>query len=277
MPVRPIIGSGSTSPLNDILCKLEPLQVCNSSSNNNFTSIIENLLLLWSNKYSKVPPQSTRRTRTRQKSRRYISFLHPSLQAMVTTTKDVVFIRNVSIEAVVGLDGWGRPKPQPVLLSVKIPYPRDLIEAANVSDDIKDCLDYRKIYKALRSLDNQTFEGIFDLANQAARQIAQAGNETTKMEMTVLLPNGLVQSEGVSAHLHISENGSVEAKYCEIHKLVIPCVLGIGDHERPRKQPVVVDLKLDGVDFAARGPSSTLEYERVFQVRPILLQVQQLW
>lgn len=187
---------------------------------------------------------------------------------MAATTKDVVFIRNVSIEAIVGLDAWGRPKPQPVLLSVKIPYPRQLLEAANISDDISDCLDYRKIYKALRSLDNQTFEGIFDIAHKASRQIAQAGNGTTKMEMTVLLPNGLLQSEGVSAHLDIAENATVEAKYCEIRKLVIPCILGIGDHERPRKQPVVVDLKLDGAYLTTnwKGPPSTLEYERIFQV-----------
>lgn len=196
---------------------------------------------------------------------------------MATTTQDVVFIRNVSIEAVVGLDGWGRPKPQPVLLSVKIPYPRQLIEAANISDDISDCLDYRKIYKALRSLDNQTFEGIFQLADKAAQKIEQTGDGAVEMEMTVLLPNGLVQSEGVSAHLHLSEKGVVEAKYCEIHKLVIPCILGIGDHERPRKQPVVVDLKLDRSDCVVnlKEPTSALvEYERIFQVRPLLPQVQ---
>lgn len=88
------------------------------------------------------------------------------------------------------------------------------------------------------------------------------------MEMTVLLPNGLLESEGVSAHLHIAENGTAEAKYCEIHKMVVPCVLGIGDHERPRKQPVVVDLKLDGAYLTTHGEglSSTLEYERIFRV-----------
>ncbi|QDS74612.1 hypothetical protein FKW77_008790 [Venturia effusa] len=144
---------------------------------------------------------------------------------MVITTKDVVFIRNVCIEAVVGLDGWGRPKPQPAMISVKIPYPRKMIEDANISDNISDCLDYRKIYKALRSLDNQTFEGIFELAEKALSQLAASGNGNTEMEVTVLLPNGLVQSQGISAHLHISETGAVETKYCEIQKLVVPCIL----------------------------------------------------
>ncbi|TID21812.1 dihydroneopterin aldolase [Venturia nashicola] len=186
---------------------------------------------------------------------------------MATATNDAVFIRNVSIEAVVGLDGWGRPKPQPVLLSVRIPYPRHSIEAANVSDNISDCLDYRVIYKALRTLDHQTFEGIFQLADKVARQIEETGDGPVKMEVTVLLPNGLVQSEGVSAHLHLSPKGAIEAKYYEIHKMVIPCILGIGDHERPRKQPVVVDVKLDRPDFLPTGlkPDSTLEYERIFQ------------
>lgn len=184
---------------------------------------------------------------------------------MAVSTQDTVFVRNVSIQAHVGPDSWGRSKQQPALISVRLTFP---IDKAGLSDNIEDCMDYRKIYKALTSLNNKNFEHIFHLAHQASREALLAG-QGTEVVTTVVLPKGLLHSEGVSASVHIeSESGFA---LWQIHKLVIPCIIGIGAFERPRKQPVVVDVKLNETNSSSL---SLLEYGRIFEVSsPIVLQL----
>jgi FolB domain-containing protein len=181
---------------------------------------------------------------------------------MATPTKDTVFVRNVSIQAEIGLDSWGRAKPQPALISVRLSFS---IEKAGVSDNIYDCMDYRKIYKALTHFDKQKFLGPVDLAQKVCVDVLKAVNGE-RIETTVVLPKGLLQSEGVSVEMMMSQHPiiSLEMKALLVHKLVIPCVIGIGAHERPRKQPVVVDLRFEQRIMEAENLLQHLD--RIFQV-----------
>jgi FolB domain-containing protein len=181
---------------------------------------------------------------------------------MATPTKDIVFVRNVSIQAIVGADSWGRPKPQPALISVRVSFS---IEKAGTTDNIDDCMDYRKIYKAITNLATQNFDNLADLARKVSGHVLEAV-DGERIETKVLLPKGLLQSEGVSLET-VWTRGSKEFPHImqsdlSIHKLVIPCVIGIGAHERPVKQPVIIDLKIDwglGTDTAL--------FNLIFQVR----------
>jgi FolB domain-containing protein len=189
---------------------------------------------------------------------------------MAAPAKDIVFVRNVSIQAEIGLDSWGRPKPQPALISVRVSFS---IEKAGVTDNIEDCMDYRKIYKAITNLNNHVASGPAELATRVCLRVLNAV-DGERIETTVKLPKGLLQSEGISVDMAMSFATSLMRADLLVHKLVIPCIIGIGAHERPRKQPVIVDLKfisenmvINNNDNVGLKTHNLLEgFDRIFQV-----------
>jgi 7,8-dihydroneopterin aldolase/epimerase/oxygenase len=182
---------------------------------------------------------------------------------------DIVFVRNVSIQAEIGLDSWGRPKQQMALISVRL---STSVQKAGETDNIDDTMDYRKIYKALTSLDKRKFPGPLNLAEQVCFDVLKAV-DGSRIETNVVLPKGLLHSEGVAVDFVMSQvlerNGEFPVRTVEnsalfVHKLGIPCVIGIGAHERPRKQPVVVDLKFESGRI--NPDNLLLPFDRIFQV-----------
>jgi FolB domain-containing protein len=197
---------------------------------------------------------------------------HPnSFNSMANRKKDTVFVNGVSILAEIGLDAWGRPKAQPALISVRLSYS---IERAGASDNIEDCMDYRKIYNAITKLGSQKFASLRDLAERVCGCVLTAV-DGDRIEAKVVLPKGLLQSEGVSHEMVMNqvakEFRDIDSSSIFVNSLVIPCVIGIGAHERPRKQPVVVDLKL-GLGTNVQD-DLLLRFERIFQVRYVTLPV----
>jgi FolB domain-containing protein len=164
-------------------------------------------------------------------------------------TQDVVFVRNVAIQAKVGLDCWQREKNQPAILSLRI---STSIKNAGVSDSIDDTLDYRKVYKFLTSLDGKEFSGISHLGQTICAWSGLNPNDHKMIQCTVELPKALLHSEGISFKCGtriITTEGSPSwhnsSNQLSIQNLRISCIIGIGAHERIHKQPVVVNLNLE--------------------------------
>ena len=76
---------------------------------------------------------------------------------------DTVFVRGVSIRAVVGRDCWHRDKPQPVMVTLRV---QTSVQRVGETDSIADALDYRPIYKAATALDSKQFPGLISLARE---------------------------------------------------------------------------------------------------------------
>lgn len=170
------------------------------------------------------------------------------------TPTDVVFVRDVAIQAKVGLDCWQREKPQPALISLRI---STSVERAAQTDTIEDTMDYRKMYHFLGSLDGEEFPGVFSLAHDVCHWALEDGDHKL-VECTVRLPKGLLQSEGIVYELAVGkelEEGPrptfhdvIKTSILSVKDLRINCIIGIGAHERVHKQPVVVNLKLEARD-----------------------------
>jgi FolB domain-containing protein len=170
------------------------------------------------------------------------------------TPTDVVFVRDVAIQAKVGLDCWQREKPQPALISLRI---STSVERAAQTDNIADTMDYRKMYHFLGSLDGEEFPGVFSLAHDVCHWALEDGDHRL-VECTVTLPKGLLQSEGIVYELAVGkelEEGPrptlhdvIKTSILSVKNLRINCIIGIGTHERVHKQPVIVNLKLEARD-----------------------------
>jgi FolB domain-containing protein len=164
------------------------------------------------------------------------------------TPQDVVFVRNVAIQAKVGLDCWQREKPQPVIVSLRI---STSTKRAGASDKIEDTMDYRKIYKFLTSLGGKEFSEIPELAFMICGWDQLNVRDHELIQCTIELPKALRHSEGVVFECSTKGRPTHSDAWIDwkatllVRDLRISCIIGIGEQERIHKQPVIVNLKLE--------------------------------
>jgi dihydroneopterin aldolase len=82
---------------------------------------------------------------------------------------DIVFIKGLKIDTVIGIYDWEKKIRQDVVLDIEMAF--DISKAAN-SDDIKDTLDYKTIGKRIISFVQQAkFELVETLAEEVCNII----------------------------------------------------------------------------------------------------------
>jgi FolB domain-containing protein len=172
---------------------------------------------------------------------------------------DVIFVRNISIHALIGEDCWARKKPQPAVVSVKV-YTD--ISKAGATDQIHDTLDYRIINNAVNRHDGGTFFSIGELTQTVAVTVKEGfGSRVARCEVDVQLPKGVLQAQGgVRLQMAVNQVSALpqlgrEFKRLSVEELWVSCIIGIGEHEKKEKQPVVVTLRFEDTD--------TVDYKRV--------------
>ena len=175
---------------------------------------------------------------------------------------DYVFIENLSFNAVVGPDAWGRKdKPQQVLISVK--WYNDISGA----DDINSTLSYSKISKDIteavkaHSKGFPSVQAVMDLVLFVVVDKEWGG---IALELEVHLPKALLQASGGLRYKrgYTPNEQSMNRMPFPREKLypsaVIEdinalCIIGVNPHERLTKQQVKVQLTIEE-DLAIDAP-----------------------
>jgi len=160
---------------------------------------------------------------------------------------DRVVLRQIPFNIKIGQDAWGRDKPQPVLLSLEIPY--DFQKAA-ATDDVSHTLDYGKLYKSLTSELGNSSENAAELALRI-RDVLQPGEYFLA---NIVLPKGNLRAEGGLHFAFEFQAGERPGEIIVMQSLSIkgircPCIVGVNPHEREEKQIVVVNLDVKKVDI----------------------------
>lgn len=170
---------------------------------------------------------------------------------------DTIFIKNIQVSAPIGLDCWHRSKPQPALVTVRVPKN---ISAAGRSDKITDTLDYRPIYKAITSFQSEIsledskshpHANLPEFTKAICNRVSQVTG-APNLEVVVLLPKAVRQAEGVQIEMRMQSTGgfgmeeSIFSAIYIVKGLRVECVIGIGEAERREKQPVILELELRG-------------------------------
>ena len=169
---------------------------------------------------------------------------------------DTIFVKNIRTTAVIGLDCWHREKEQPALVTIRV---RKSVEKAGKTDKIADTLDYRPIYKTVTELQTgKSYRSLPDFAKEICNRVGGI-TETTGVDVTVILPKAIRQADGLQLEMRMQSTkgfGPSQIMYSEIYVikgLRIECFIGISEHERKEKQPVVLDLEL-------RGPPANFDH-----------------
>jgi FolB domain-containing protein len=193
-------------------------------------------------------------------------------QSFPSADTDFVFVRNVQIQANIGPDAWGRDKMQPVIVSARLPFS---VEKAGESDDIAHTLDYRTVYKAIRKFDavESASAQKWDHLEQLGEKIAEDIGFTKGARIDLEAPKALLHSGGIILRLDdfpVSHERLINISHLASHRLAvkamhIPCIIGIGEHERLQKQPVVVDFAVDA-DVSSKIKPFHVIYKELYEV-----------
>lgn len=115
---------------------------------------------------------------------------------------DIVFIRGLRIETVIGIYDWEKEIKQPVVIDLEMST--DVARAA-ATDRIEDALDYKAVSKRLKQLVGEgRFELVETLAERCA-EIIRAEHGVAWLRLTVNKVGAVTDSDGVGVIIERGE------------------------------------------------------------------------
>jgi dihydroneopterin aldolase/2-amino-4-hydroxy-6-hydroxymethyldihydropteridine diphosphokinase/dihydropteroate synthase len=166
---------------------------------------------------------------------------------------DAILINRLHAHAAVGLDCWGKKRPQPLVVSVRI---STSLQRAAETDDIQHTLNYGTLYKSIRSeLGSHPHENDFtrtlaDVANnivarctmplitqlETSEPISTIRIEAPKTLLSGALWGYEIQTQGLNQHHY---------KYF-VKDLRVSVIIGVNPPERQSKQVIELDIEFYG-------------------------------
>ena len=117
---------------------------------------------------------------------------------MFNTQSDVVFVKGLKVEAVIGVYDWERAINQPILIDIALET--DISRAA-VSDEVKDALNYKAVCDDVSAWCKEIQAELLEyLAGQLADRLI--ANYTCKtVTLSVAKPTAIVQADAVGVQI----------------------------------------------------------------------------
>jgi FolB domain-containing protein len=157
-------------------------------------------------------------------------------------SNDQIFIDSLRLKCTCGPDAFGRLKPQPVLLSMRL---GTLIARAAASDCVELSVDYSALSKQLTNLENKTFKSAAEMVDEAA-DLALLHDGVGKVSVDICLEKGFLRAKKAKLERIVWNEGGrkLGSREYSIEGVEIPIIIGIEEnrHERTMKQMVIIDL-----------------------------------
>ncbi|KAI9841406.1 MAG: hypothetical protein M1837_000739, partial [Sclerophora amabilis] len=187
---------------------------------------------------------------------------------IVPLSTDRVCVRNLSINAPVALDGWGRDKPQPVQISVSLSLAQSFASAAERDKVDQSTIHYGQLSKnVLAAIEADRKQQIS--LDELARLVEEAASRTISfpalaetLEVDIFLPKASLLGAGVGFQYCRAFGNPYRldvARVVHVKDLAIPTVIGVNSHERDMKQQVVVNVWIDRL-------AETISYNEIEQL-----------
>ncbi len=118
---------------------------------------------------------------------------------------DIVYIRDLRIETIIGIFAWEREVLQTVSLDLEMATD---IRAAAVSDDIKDALDYKTISKRLIQFISENHFQLIEALAEAVANIVREEFNVSWLRLRISKPGALRGAQDVGL---VIERGKAES------------------------------------------------------------------
>lgn len=181
--------------------------------------------------------------------------------------KDLVFVRDLDVKALTGVDAWRRPEPQPVNISIWL---RTSVARAGTTDHLTYSLNYAVITrKVTQMVESGKFKSLEHIAERVAQTVLgdTVGGQWAKVQ--VKKPRALLRADATEIDIvrqrkdRAAVSGSTnetsvaptqrpyevvevegEIDIVRLHKLRLVTIIGVNTIERLHKQNVIIDLTL---------------------------------
>ncbi|KAF2032831.1 hypothetical protein EK21DRAFT_98661 [Setomelanomma holmii] len=169
--------------------------------------------------------------------------------------RDKIMVQNLEVTVNAGTDVWGRKKKQRALISVTITLDRKF-ESASATDTVDNStVHYGILSKAIQArLQDDGWLSTGAMSESLVATVKKVAGSTPiyAIETNIFYPKGSMFGDGVSHSLSVTEAASARSNVLYLRNLRIPCLIGVNSNERLQKQPVVVNLWIDGLEDNAR-------------------------
>ena len=125
---------------------------------------------------------------------------------MFHTESDVVFVKGLTVEAVIGVYEWERAITQPLLIDIA--FETDISKAA-VSDEVNDALNYKAVCDDVSEWCQAIKAKLLEhLAGQIADKLLEKYN-CHKITLSVAKPTAIQQADAVGVQITRYAKGSI--------------------------------------------------------------------
>ncbi|MGM8871722.1 dihydroneopterin aldolase [Psychrobacter sp. 2Y5] len=129
---------------------------------------------------------------------------------MLNSEADVVFVKGLTVEAVIGVFDWERAITQPILIDITLET--DISKAA-LSDDVKDALSYKEVCDDVSIWCKEIKAKLLEhLAAQIAEKLL-AKYYCQKVTLSVAKPTAIKEANAVG--VQITRLAKTEAKHTD--------------------------------------------------------------
>lgn len=193
-------------------------------------------------------------------------------QQLCDHTTDEVHVRNLSAQAKVGVDAWGRTKEQPLRISIVAKLTQTFDTAAQSDDVDESTINYGVLSKrVLEGLKQSTYE--MENLNDLTHFVALFGglyesDAVGAWTVEVCLPKALAVGSSIRFQNLVAKGDSslTIANVLHLEDMTVSAIIGLNPHERYMKQPVVVNVWI--------GPSALGDdAERYVSVGQVIVKV----
>jgi dihydroneopterin aldolase len=166
---------------------------------------------------------------------------------------DKILVQNLEFTVNAGKDVWGRKKKQRALISVTVTLEDKFASASSTDTVDNSTIHYGILSKAIQArfaANDQEWMSTSQLSSSIAESVRTVAGSTGihAIETNVRYLKGSMFGDGTGQITSKIEKTDMCSSVLYLHNVRIPCLIGVNSNERLQKQPVVVNLWIDGVD-----------------------------
>lgn len=200
-------------------------------------------------------------------ARRHVSDHEWQRQKPLAT--DSVSIKGLSHVLTIGSDIWGRQKPQPVSISIKIGLAQAFATASATDTVDASTVHYGQLSKSIfatcERYEGQASGQILDLGNLILADILGAnGARISYIELDIALPKATRYGQGIVLSMGHCTEPQLASHILTLRRLAVPCIIGVNSHERDMKQMVIATISIDKA-------SETELNERFYEIEQLVV------
>lgn len=117
---------------------------------------------------------------------------------MFHTESDVVFVKGLKVEAVIGVYAWERAITQPLLIDIALET--DISRAA-ASDDVNDALNYKAVCDDVSRLCQEVQAQLLEHLAEKVATMLLTDYACHKVTLSIAKPTAITQADGVGVQI----------------------------------------------------------------------------